>query len=74
MLVVLEFRHVNLILKHERLDVSRNPQDCLPLYLHQSLVWQLKFYLVVEVYLELWPASLAIKTITLLHKRNAVLI
>lgn len=60
MLIVLKLAHVNTILEHKRLNVTRNAKDRLPLYLIQGPMWQLNLDLVVKVHLKLRPPSLSI--------------
>lgn len=67
MFIVLKFAHVDPVLKHKRLDVSRYAKDGLSFYLFKRSVRKLNFNLVVKVNLKLWPASLSIQTVAFLN-------
>ena len=74
MLIVLKLAHVNPVLEHKRLNVTRNTKNRLAFYLIQSLMRQLNLDLVVEVHLKLGPPSLTIQAVALLNQRNAILV
>ncbi len=60
MFVVLKFTHIDPVLKHKRLDVSRYAKDGLSFYLFKRSVRKLNFNLVVKVDLKLGPACFSV--------------